>query len=89
MSTATEAVRSMSSPDYHGSGGGTSMEEARAYVESLLAGTEDVEISERDAAQMLDKSAWKESRAAGIGPEAEYATYEDYVSDYLRYLMEQ
>ena len=31
----------MASPDYHGTGGGTSMEEARAYVESLLAGTEE------------------------------------------------
>ena len=40
------------------------------------------------ASAMKSKSEWKESRAAGVGPEAAYATYEDYVSDYLRYLTE-
>ena len=46
-------------------------------------------VGETAATEMKSKSEWKESRAAGIGPEAEYATYEDYVSDYLRYLMEE
>ena len=31
----------MSSPDYHGTGGGTSMEEAYAYIEQLLADSEE------------------------------------------------
>ena len=40
------------------------------------------------ASAMKSKSEWKANRAAGVGPEAEYDTYEDYVSDYLRYLTE-
>jgi len=79
----------MSSSDYHGTGGGTSMAEAQRYINGLLEVSEDVDIPEAAATEMKSKSEWKESRAAGIGPEAEYATYEDYVSDYLRYLMEE
>ena len=33
----------MANPDYRGTGGGTTMAEAYAYIESLLAGTEDAE----------------------------------------------
>ena len=79
----------MSSPDYHGTGGGTSMAEAQRYINGLLEVSEDADIPEAAATEMKSKSEWKESRAAGIGPEAEYATYEDYVSDYLQYLMEE
>ncbi|MBE6961284.1 MAG: hypothetical protein E7445_02390 [Ruminococcaceae bacterium] len=78
----------MSSPDYRGTGGGTSMAEASEYIDSLLEISEAAEIPEAAASAMKSKSEWKESRAAGVGPEAEYATYEDYVSDYLRYLTE-
>ena len=78
----------MSGSDYHGAGGGTSMAAAEAYIDSLLAISEDADIPKAAASAMKSKSEWKESRAAGVGPEAEYATYEDYVSDYLRYLTE-
>ena len=76
----------MADSAYGGTGGGTSMEAARQYIESLLAYSEDADISRSAAAKLLSKSEWKEQRASGTGIEASYATYEDYVSDYLRYL---
>ena len=91
--TAEAALRKreekMADPAYGGTGGGTSMDTARQYIESLLAASEGAGISERDASGMLDKSEWKEKRASGTGVEASYATYEDYVRDYLRYLTEE
>ena len=84
----SKRAEKMSSPDYRGTGGGTSMADAREYINSLLAVSENADIPEAAASAMKSKSEWKASRAAGVGPEAAYATYEDYVSDYLRYLTE-
>lgn len=77
----------MADPAYTGTGGGTSMEEARQYIHRLLAAA-------ADPVGMLSGDAWQEQRdgylRSGSGPVevTAYDTYEDYVRDYLRYLAE-
>ena len=93
----------MSSPDYRGNGG-TSMEEAYAYIESLLAGTAKQEAeeylrtnhyTEEENGGLLSESPWNHRRdnyirtGSGALEVTEYPTYEDYVKAYIEYLSEQ
>ena len=96
MAALEKRAAKMADPAYGGNGGGTSMAEAYAYVESLLAGTANAEkaaqqylrengYTEAEVNGMLSEAAWQERRRSylrnGSGP-AEVTDYDTY-EDYL------